>query len=560
MNFAVIAPILVPLTTTVLCIAAWKDRALQRWVSLSGALSLLASSIGLMVATSDGEILTTYAAGWAAPFGITLVADTFSGLMVLLNGVIAVAIILFSMGAIDRQRESFGYHPLVHAVLAAVSGAFLTGDIFNMYVWFEIMLLASFVLLTLGGERGQLEGAIKYVTLNLLSSGIFLAAIGLLYGMTGTLNMAHLSIALDAVDRPGITTALSMLFLVAFGIKAAVFPLFFWLPASYHTPPVAITALFAGLLTKVGVYSITRTFTLMFDQHLDATATVLLWISGLTMVTGVFGATCQFEIRRILAFHSVSQIGYMLMGVAVALLAIANAEPDAQAATAVAAMALAGTTMFLLHHGIVKGNLFLVSGLIQRLAGTTELKQLGGLVKTRPWTGVLFLVPALSLAGIPVSTGFWGKFVLVKSGLGAGAFALVGASLFVGVLTLYSMTKIWAEAFWKDAPEDMPEPPGIRGRGDRARIALIVAPIAVLAVATVALGVFVQPLYRVAEQAGRQLLDREGYQRAVLGEYYEPAINGALGTLEVRQASTNSGASDLDADEIDEQHAGQSDE
>ena len=531
MNLTVVAPILIPLATTVLCIGLWKDRLMQRVVSVAGAVSLLGAAISLMMATDDGQIVTTNAAGWPAPFGITLVADTISAMLVLLNGVIALAIVIYSIGAIDRKRESFGYHPLVHAVLAACSGAFLTGDIFNMYVWFEIMLLASFVLLTLGGERGQLEGAIKYVTLNLLSSGIFLAAIGLLYGMTGTLNLAHLSIVLDRAENPGAITAVSMLFLVAFGIKAAVFPLFFWLPASYHTPPVAITALFAGLLTKVGVYSILRTFTLLFDQQMEITATVLMWISGLTMVTGVLGAACQFEIRRILAFHSVSQIGYMLMGLAVALYAMLRANPDTEAARQTAAIALAGSAMFLLHHGIVKGNLFLISGLVQRLAGTSELKHLGGLVKTHPWTGVLFLCSALSLAGIPISTGFWGKFVLVKSGLASGAFALVAASLGVGILTLYSMTKIWAEAFWKEPPQTMPEPPPVRGVADRRQIACMAAPIVVLAGATIALGVFVDPLYRTALRAGEQMLDSQAYQRAVLGENYDRAVAGTLHEL-----------------------------
>jgi len=531
MNLTVIAPILIPLATTVLCIGLWRDRLMQRVASVAGAVSLLGAAVSLLMATSDGQVLTTNSAGWPAPFGITLVADSLSALLVMLNGVVAVCIVVYSLGAIDRKRESFGYHPLVHAVLAACSGAFMTGDIFNLYVWFEIMLLASFVLLTLGGERGQLEAAIKYVTLNLLSSGMFLAAIGLLYGMTGTLNMAHLSIVLDRAENPGAITAVSMLFLVAFGIKAAVFPLFFWLPASYHTPPVAITALFAGLLTKVGVYSIIRTFTLLFDQQLDTTATIIMWISGLTMVTGVLGAACQFEIRRILAFHSVSQIGYMLMGLGIALYALAHAEPDSVAARETAKVALAGSAMFLLHHGIVKGNLFLISGLIQRLTGTSELKHLGGLIKTHPWTGVLFLVSALSLAGIPISTGFWGKFVLVKSGLSAGAFALVAASLGVSILTLYSMTKIWAEAFWKDPPESMPEPPPVRGRQDRVRIGLMVAPIVALAASTLLLGVFVGPLYAAASRAGEQVLDAEGYQRAVLGEYYQRAVDGTLHEL-----------------------------
>jgi len=547
MSLPLFAPILIPLATTVLCIAAWRDRVLQRWLSLSGAVSLLAAAVGLLAATGEHGILAAGSSGWPAPFGIALVADTLSALMVLLTGVVAVVVVVYSLGGVDRQRESFGYHPLVHAVLAACSGAFLTGDIFNMYVWFEIMLLASFVLLTLGGERGQLEGAIKYVTLNLLSSGIFLAAIGLLYGVAGTLNLAHLSLALDRVQSPGIVTALAMLFLVAFGIKAAVFPLFFWLPASYHTPPAAVTSLFAGLLTKVGMYAIARTFLLLFDQHLALTADVLLWIAALTMVCGVLGAACQQEIRRILAFHSVSQMGYMLMGVGVALLALSNDPADA----ALPAAALAGTAMFLLHHGIVKGNLFLISGLVHRLTGTTELARLGGLVRTRPWTGVLFLVPALSLAGIPVSTGFWGKLVLVRAGLAAGAYAVVAAALFVGILTLFSMTKIWAQAFWKDAPEDAPDPPGVEGAGERVRVGLMVLPIAALAAATVLLGVFVQPLYTLAERAGTQLVDQEAYARAVLGRYYDRAAAGTLHELASQDPPADAADTETDTDTAD---------
>jgi multicomponent Na+:H+ antiporter subunit D len=222
--------------------------------------------------------------------------------------------VVYSFASIDVQRESFGYYPLLHILLMGVCGAFLTGDIFNLYVWFEVMLIASFVLLALGGERAQLEGAIKYVTLNLISSAFFLTAVGILYGMIGTLNMADLARQLSTVAQPGLVMTLAMLFFVAFGIKAALFPLFFWLPASYHTPPVIVSALFAGLLTKVGVYALVRVFTLLFIRDSSYIPTLILVVAGLTMVTGVLGAVAQNEIRRLLSFHIVSQIGYLLMG------------------------------------------------------------------------------------------------------------------------------------------------------------------------------------------------------------------------------------------------------
>ena len=190
----------------------------------------------------------------------------------------------------------------MHLLLAGVAGSFLTGDIFNLYVWFEVMLIASFALLILGGERAQMEGAVKYVTLNLLSSAIFLSAIGLLYGITGTLNMADIAVKLGAAENTGMVDVIAVMFMVAFGIKAAAFPLFFWLPASYHTGPVAVSALFAGLLTKVGVYALFRVFTLIFNQNVDFTHELLLWMAALTMLTGVLGAAAQFEFRRILSF------------------------------------------------------------------------------------------------------------------------------------------------------------------------------------------------------------------------------------------------------------------
>jgi multicomponent Na+:H+ antiporter subunit D len=386
-----------------------------------------------------------------------------------------------------------------------VCGAFLSGDIFNLYVWFEVMLIASFVLLALGGEKPQLEGAIKYVTLNFLSSAIFLAAVGLLYGTTGTLNMADLAGALGSGTRPALTASLAMLFLVAFGIKAAIFPFFFWLPASYHTPPVPVSAIFAGLLTKVGVYALLRVFTLLFVPG-GATHALILALAGLTMVTGVLGAAAQTEFRRILSFHIVSQIGYMIMGLGLGTRA-----------------AIAGSIFYIAHHIIVKTNLFLVAGVVHRLRGTHELKRLGDLYRAHPATAALFLIPALSLAGVPPLSGFFAKLALVRAGLAIDQYAIVATALVVSLLTLFSMTKIWAEAFWKEAPGDGASPPGAAsppaaaaGEGGRAGVAGMLLPIAVLAAITVAIGVLAEPLFRLSARAAAQLLDPSGYVGAVL--------------------------------------------
>jgi multicomponent Na+:H+ antiporter subunit D len=372
--------------------------------------------------------------------------------------------------------------------------------VFNLYVWFEVMLIGSFALLALGGERPQMEGTIKYVTINLLASALFLTAVGLLYGVAGTLNLADLSRRLPRAAGPGLQTVLAMLFLAAFGIKAAVFPLFFWLPASYHTPPAAVSAVFAGLLTKVGVYALIRVFTLVFVQDPGTTHRVVLALAGVTMVTGVLGAVAQREFRRILSFHIISQIGYMIMGLGLYTPA-----------------ALAGGIFYIVHHIIVKTNLFLVSGVVWRLRGTYALPALGGLYRDAPALSLLFAVPALSLAGMPPLSGFVAKLALVQAGLARAEFVIVGTALVVGLLTLFSMTKIWHEAFWKDPAGGGagPRPAGHPPRGD---LMVMLAPVAGLAAITVLLGLAADPALALASRAAAQLMDPAGYVRAVLGD------------------------------------------
>jgi multicomponent Na+:H+ antiporter subunit D len=508
MNLLLVLPIAIPLMTASFCLLAWRQTRWQRALTVVSTALVLGVGSALLTCVWRDGIAVTQAGAWPAPFGITLVADVFSAMMVVLTGLIGLAVALYSLANMDAPREAYGYYPLFHILLMGVCGAFLTGDLFNLYVWFEVMLMASFVLMALGGEPDQLRGAIKYVTINLLASALFLAAVGILYGIAGTLNMADLAVKLSDTSEPGLLTLLAMLFLIAFGIKAAIFPLFFWLPASYHTPPVAVSAVFAGLLTKVGVYALIRVFTLIFVQEPAFTHRLILVFAGLTMLTGVLGAAAHFEIRRILSFHIISQIGYMIMGLGLAGLA---------GSQALAVLALAGSVFYIVHHIVVKTNLFLLSGVIHRLRGSFELKELGGLYASSPWLSIVFLIPALSLAGLPPLSGFFAKLSLLEAGIGMGAYAIVAVALVVGLLTLFSMTKIWSEAFWKGSPAASADS---RIHSESACIGLGVsmAPCLLLAALTVAIGLGVGPVFEVATRAAEQLLDRQEYIKAVLGE------------------------------------------
>ncbi|GHA14291.1 Na+/H+ antiporter subunit D [Oceanisphaera arctica] len=497
MNIAVILPIFIPMLAGALTLTCWRWRLVQRWISVLSGTGLLLAALYLFSQVRQQGILVAYVGNWSAPYGITLVADLLSAIMVLVTGIIGLAVAIYSLATMSRNHEAFGYYPLLHLMLAGVVGAFLTGDIFNLYVWFEIMLVASFGLMILGGERAQMEGALKYVTLNLLSSALFLTAVGLLYGYAGTLNMADLALKLGNGEQPGLVTVIAMLFLVAFGIKAAAFPLFFWLPASYHTPPVAISAVFAGLLTKVGVYALYRVFSLIFVQDVELTHhTVLMGMGIFTMLTGVLGAAAQFEVRRILSFHIVSQIGYMLVGLAL-----------------FTPLAIAGGVFYIFHHIIVKTNLFLISGIMYRYHGSYDLARLGGLYRSAPWLALLFLIPAMSLAGLPPLSGFFAKYTVIKAGIAAESWFMVAIALIVGLLTLYSMVKIWAEAFWKPLPE---EAKPLRGDTD-PHLYVLYLPVLMLALLTLTIGFGAEWFVQLALETADQLLTPAGYIEAVLG-------------------------------------------
>lgn len=496
MNPWIVLPILIPLLTAVILLLLRQRLTLVRIVSLTGSGVALVVALWLLLRVADGEVLVTQLGNWPAPYGITFVVDPLSAIMLTLAALMGLIVQVYAVGSMDRGREEAGFYPLYQFLLMGVCGSFITGDLFNLYVFFEIMLISSFGLMTLGGTIGQLEGGLKYVVINMVSSTLFVSALGIVYGTTGTLNMADLSEKLSAAP-PGLTVVLASLFVIAFGIKAGLVPFFFWLPASYHTPPVAISAIFAGLLTKVGVYALIRIFTLIFRQETAYTHTLILFLAGSTMLIGVFGAVAQNGIRRVLSFHIISQIGYMVMGLGI-----------------FTPLALTGAIFYIIHHIIVKTALFLVSGLVEQVGETADLKKLGGLFRSTPHLALLFLVPAFSLAGFPPLSGFFSKFVLVQAGLESEQYLMVGVSLFVSVLTLFSMMKIWNEAFWKPAsvtnaaaaPLSLPY-----------NLWLTQVPIAALALLSILIGLQAETIYGLAHAAATTILQPDIYITAVLG-------------------------------------------
>jgi multicomponent Na+:H+ antiporter subunit D len=491
MNILVL-PILVPLSTAAVLMLAPKRPVPQRWISLVGSGLLLACALWVFARVNATGIQVLQIGAWPAPFGITLVADLLAAILVVAVGVVGVAISGVALSGFDPRREAFGYHPLIQILLMGVAGAFLTGDLFNLYVWFEVMLVASFVLMGLHRTRQQVEAAFKYVAINLIASSIFLTALGLLYGATGTLNMADLARAWPDIRTPGVDSVLAVLFLMAFSIKAGLFPLFFWLPASYHTPPAPIGAVFAGLLTKVGVYALMRVFTLLFHGAPQALYTLLLAMSAATMVIGLVAALEERDFRRVLSFNLVGHIGYTTASLALLTPA-----------------ALAGAIFYVVHHIVVITNLYLVSGVMLRLRRTTDMAGLGGLYREQPLFSMLAMVPIFSLAGVPPLSGFLGKLAILDGAFAAGAYLLGGLVLVVGLLTLLSMGRTWADGFWRPAAANAND---LATPGTPYLLA-----IAALSLLTLAMTVGAEPLFDLARRGAGQLLEREEYVRAVLG-------------------------------------------
>ncbi len=493
MPWLVPLPVILPLFGAGLAVALSKHPRAQRLISLVVLTTVLAISVALFIAVDDGPLVVNVG-GWVAPTGISLVADRLSALMLMTSSIVTLCVLVYSLaqGLNDGDRETpvAIYHPTYLVLTAGVANAFLTGDLFNLYVGFEVLLAASYVLLTMGGTGPRIRAGTIYVVVAIISSAIFLLAVGLIYGATGTVNIAQLAQRLPEID-PGIRFVFQLLLLLAFAIKAAIFPLSAWLPDSYPTAPAPVTAVFAGLLTKVGIYAILRTQTMLFDD--GRVNQILIWAALATMLIGILGAVAQSDIKRLLSFTLVSHIGYMVFGIALATHA-----------------GIAGAIFYVVHHITVQTALFLTVGLIERRGGTTSLNRLGGMARIAPVLAILFLIPALNLSGIPPMSGFLGKLGLLQAGIAVGtpaAYVLVAGGVITSLLTLYVVVKAWNKAFWQPPVH---EPPVARlPRG-------MIGPTGALVAVGLALTLFAGPLYAYTERAASDLQAQTPYIDAVL--------------------------------------------
>jgi multicomponent Na+:H+ antiporter subunit D len=492
--YLIVVPSCIPLLFAGICLIWWSNIKIQARIAMVGSVLQLVGAGALFAMIEPGQPLALALGNWAPPLGISFVMDSLGAAMTLLTAIVGVIGVWYGYGRTDEDFVRRGYCPLMLAMLGGVAGAFATGDIFNLFVWFEILLMASFVLLGLGRGGWRAEGAVKYLLLNLISSAIFLSAVGLLYAQFGTLNMAQLAEASTALAQNGITDAplAAWLLLTAFAIKAGLFPCYIWLPGAYHVPPPVVSAVFAALLTKVGIYALIRTTTLMFHEQSALFEDILLVMGLATMISGALGALAQQELRRILSFHVISQVVAVGLG---------------------SAIALGAAYLYIIHHIIVKGSLFLIGGLAAAEGGSERLSRLGGLAERSPILAILFLIPALSLAGVPPFSGFVGKLAVVQSGIYAEAWLVVAICLGAGILTLLSMLKIWLAVFWgkKPAAEEYDATPTSAVSGPTPRL----LPAAVLVSLTVIIGFAPNKLAEKAIGAGEELANPHAYIAAV---------------------------------------------
>jgi len=506
----VFLPILLPLFAAIVLLLLRDRLQAQRVVALISAIATYALSITLLLIVRSDGIQVCHQGNWGVrdgfwdiPIGITLVADLFSCIMVCIAMTLAVAALFYSFCGVDEERQRFYFYPLFLFQIVGINGAFLTGDIFNLFVFFEVMLIASYALISLGGERRQLEATVKYMTINLLASTLLVGTIAMLYGQLGTLNMADMALRIGEAPDQGMITPIAVLLIMVFGIKAALFGLWFWMPGTYSVIPAAVAGFFGGVMAEVGVYCIFRVCTLMFVSDdgdglamFSPLGTILLVAAGLTMFIGVLGAAAQTNFRGILTYHISSQVGYLILGLGI-----------------FTAASISAAIFYTIHYTLCKSSLFLSAGVAEKLTGRNDIREMGGLV-SHPWVAVLFLIGILSLSGLPPLSGFWAKFLLIKAGFEMAfdgndvlVYVIVGVALVTSLLTLYSMTKIWQKAYW-----GKPHHKHVANVSYKAMLPSI----AFLVIIGVVMGLGAEPFMDLCTEAADQLMDRQQYITAVL--------------------------------------------
>ncbi|MFS0727393.1 Na+/H+ antiporter subunit D [Paenibacillus sp. 1P07SE] len=495
MSNLTILPLLIPLLTGTLLIFLRHQRKWTRALSLLSAILNIGVSLYIASLVYDKGIMTLNMGGWAPPYGIVFVADMFAMILVVTTAVIGAACLIYAFVTVEEEKERHYFYVFFQFLLVGVIGSFLTGDIFNLFVCFEVMLISSYALIVLGGKKRQLRESVKYLLINIVSSAMFVTAVAYLYGVTGTLNMAHLSVRVAEAGQGGMMTLIAILFLFVFGMKAGLF-LFFWLPGSYIVPSPVVTALFGALLTKVGIYAIIRTFTLVFYHDPGVTHTFIGILAALTMLLGVIGALAYRDVSRILVYNIVAGVGFIIFG-----LAVANQA------------SLEGAIYYLTHDMVAKALLFLLGGVIVAAAGTDKLAKMGGMIKDYPMIGWLFLLTTMSLVGVPPLSGFIGKLMIVQGGLESGWYWTTAVSLLMSLLVLLSLIRVFMLVFWSEGSLNRvrPEHPLKLNAGH-------VIPIVGLSLLVVLIGVGAQWFYPYVSMAAEVLMQPDLYIEAVLKE------------------------------------------
>lgn len=520
-----IAPIAIPSLAAALglFVSYFVRQHVDSWqyrITIIANVALLVTAVSILVTALRGTRLVLQIGSWAAPYGITVYADGLTGIMLTVTAILALATTLYSGGTLD-DRKRLNYYPLTLLLVMGVNGAFLAGDIFNLYVFFEVLLMASFALMTLGSQLKQINAGIRYVFLNLLISTLFLVSLGIVYSTVGTLNLAHLAIRMPDTPR-SVQLLIAGTLLVAYGSKAGLFPLFSWLPDSYHTPHPAVTAFFGGLLTKVGVYTLFRIFPLLFPAILQEWQGLIFIVAGLTMITGIFGAMSVNTLRRVLSYQIISHVGFIAMGLGLA----ASGDPT------LAVFGMTAGILYLVHHMFVKTGLLMAAGAAELFAGSGSLlrTRLAGLRQIHPVLAACFFMAAMSIAGMPPFSGFFGKLSLLQGALSAGHWLIAAVSLLVSFLALVTMLRLWQKSFWGKPVIIQPSVPQLTTRVHRF---LTITPIALLVAMSLAIGIFSDTVFRWSELAAFQVLDRASYIAAVaptdLLEYEGYADNSEQG-------------------------------
>ncbi len=507
-------PVLIPLLTGIALFAFRRDVKFLRLFSMGGAFLTLGVSLFLFLQVSrTGEMSVFCAGGWSPPFGIVMTVDLFSAIMLLMSSVLSLCCLYFGMFTLHPEKEKHEYYPLWQFLMVGTNGAFVTGDLFNLFVFFEIMLMASYVLLMIGSTKAQLRETYKYLIINILGSTLFLVALGILYSMIGSMNMADIAQKVGQVENQGLITVIAMIFMVVFGLKAAMVPLHYWLPQVHTVANATVSAIFSGLLIKIGVYALIRVFTLIFIGNTPLTHGILLIVAAVTIVLGVIGAVSQMNYKRILAYHSISQIGYMVMGLGL-----------------FTASSVGGAIYYTVHHAFIKGCLFLTAGVAEKITGTRELKDMGGLLTSYPALSWVFFLAGMSLAGVPPLSGFFGKFILVKEAVALNNYWMTACAVGAGVLTLFSMIKIFMYAYWGSAPRvytpargfGLPAEAEKNGTGlnaeaaNRSGYGNALLPCFILVGASLLMGLLAQPVLSTCVTAGEQLMNPAYYIDSVM--------------------------------------------